>query len=37
MLWIIWNGIEEAFAKGGVAISFREPFEEDRVQEVKKK
>lgn len=31
------EAIEEAFAKGGVAISFREPFEEDRVQEVKKK
>jgi len=43
MDWYVTNAmtseeaIEEAFAKGGVAISFREPFEEDRVQEVKKK
>ena len=30
------EAIEEAFTKAGVAISFREPFEEDRIQEVKK-
>ena len=28
--------IEEAFAKGGVAIDFKAPFEDERVQEVKK-
>jgi hypothetical protein len=28
--------IEEAFAKGGVAINFKEVFEEDRVQEARK-
>jgi hypothetical protein len=43
MDWYVTNAmtseeaIEEAFSNGGVAISFREPFEEDRVQEVKKK
>lgn len=43
MDWYVTNAmtsdeaIEEAFAKGGVAINFREPFEEDRVQEAGKK